>query len=140
MKIRAAKIARIAEEIPPLEVHGPAQGELLVLGWGSTHGAIISAVDCARAKGHAVACAHLRYLNPLPKNLGEVLRRYKKVLVPELNSGQLLMLIRARFLIDAVGYNKVQGSPFLIHEIEAKIEEIRLSERPHDILSVPCPF
>ncbi len=124
VKIRAAKIAHIAAEIPPLEVHGPIQGEVLVLGWGSTQGAIRSAVDRLKAKGRLVACAHLRHLNPLPKNLGEVLRRYKKVLVPELNSGQLLMLLRARFLVDALGYNKVQGSPFLIREIEAKIEEL----------------
>jgi 2-oxoglutarate/2-oxoacid ferredoxin oxidoreductase subunit alpha len=124
VKLRAAKIANIAAETPPLEVHGAAQGDVLVLGWGSTQGAIRTAVDRLKAKGRSVACAHLRYLNPLPRNLDEVLRRYKKVLVPELNSGQLLMLLRARFLVDAVGYNKVQGSPFLIREIEAKIEEL----------------
>jgi 2-oxoglutarate/2-oxoacid ferredoxin oxidoreductase subunit alpha len=81
-------------------------------------------VERAQAKGRQVACAHLRYLHPLPKNTGDVLRRFKKILVPELNSGQLLWLLRARFLVDAVGYNKVQGSSFLIREIEAKIEEL----------------
>jgi len=124
VKTRAAKIARIGEEIPPLEVHGPTEGDLLVLGWGSTFGAIISAVERVQKKGGQVSCAHLRYLNPLPKNTEEVLRRFRKVLVPELNSGQLLWLVRARFLINAVGYNKVQGNPFSINEIEAKIEEL----------------
>jgi 2-oxoglutarate ferredoxin oxidoreductase subunit alpha len=124
VKIRADKIARIASDIPLLEVHGAAEGELLVLGWGSTQGAILSAVERARAKKRSVACAHLSYLHPLPRNTGDVLRRFKKVLVPELNGGQLLWLLRARFLVDAVGYNKIQGSPFLIREIEAKIEEI----------------
>jgi 2-oxoglutarate ferredoxin oxidoreductase subunit alpha len=124
VKMRADKIARIAEEIPPLQVQGRAEGDLLVLGWGSTYGAILSAVERARAKGHRVACAHLRYLHPLPKNTGEVLHRFRKILVPELNGGQLLWLFRARFLIDAIGYNKTQGSPFLIRELEAKIEEL----------------
>ncbi|HWY88529.1 MAG TPA: 2-oxoglutarate ferredoxin oxidoreductase subunit alpha, partial [Gemmataceae bacterium] len=114
----------IAEEIPPLEVHGPASGGLLVLGWGSTQGAILSAVKRVAARGGKVACAHLRYLYPWPKNTGQIISRFKKILVPELNSGQLLWLLRARFLIDAVGYNKVQGSPFLVREIEAKIEEL----------------
>jgi 2-oxoglutarate ferredoxin oxidoreductase subunit alpha len=124
VRIRAGKIALIADEIPLLEVHGPADGDLLVLGWGSTHGAIFSAVERARAKGRRVACAHFRYLYPWPKNVGEILRRFKKVLVPELNGGQLLWLLRARFLIDAAGYSKIQGNPFSIREIEAKIEEL----------------
>jgi 2-oxoglutarate/2-oxoacid ferredoxin oxidoreductase subunit alpha len=124
VKLRAAKIAHIADEISPVQIHGPQQGDLLVIGWGSTYGAILSAVERAIAKGHQVACAQLRFLSPLPKNLGEVLHRYKKVLVPELNDGQLLWLLRARFLVDAVGYSKIQGSPFLIREIEAKIEEL----------------
>jgi 2-oxoglutarate ferredoxin oxidoreductase subunit alpha len=124
VRLRAAKIDRIAEEVPPLAVHGSPEGELLVLGWGSTRGAIVSAVDRACAKGQRVACAHFRYLHPLPKNTGEVLGRFRHVLVAELNGGQLLWLLRARFLIAAVGYNKVQGSSFTIAEVEAKIAEM----------------
>jgi 2-oxoglutarate/2-oxoacid ferredoxin oxidoreductase subunit alpha len=121
---RAQKIANIAAEIPDLTVQGPESGDLLVIGWGGTYGAIVSAGDRARRKGLKVATAHLRYLNPMPKNTGDVLKRYKKVLVPELNSGQLLLLLRATHLVDAAGLNKVQGRPFLVSEIEQKIEEM----------------
>jgi 2-oxoglutarate/2-oxoacid ferredoxin oxidoreductase subunit alpha len=121
---RAQKIANIANDIPPLSVNGPEQGDLLVVGWGGTYGAILSAVQKMQRKGLKVASAHLRYLNPMPKNIGEVLKRYKKVLVPELNSGQLRMLLRAMFLVDAVGLNKVQGRPFLVSEIEDKIQQM----------------
>jgi 2-oxoglutarate ferredoxin oxidoreductase subunit alpha len=122
VRTRARKIANIANEIPELAVVGPEQGDLLVIGWGGTHGAILSAVQRSQRKGHKVACAHLRYLNPMPRNTGAVLKRYKKVLVPELNCGQLLMLLRATYLIDAQGLNKIQGRPFLVSEIEQKIE------------------
>jgi 2-oxoglutarate ferredoxin oxidoreductase subunit alpha len=105
-------------------VNGPEKGDLLVIGWGGTYGAIATAAERAQRKGHKVAQAHLRYLNPMPKNTGAVLKRYKKVLVPELNSGQLRMLLRAQFLVDAAGLNKVQGRPFLVSEIEQKIEEM----------------
>ena len=121
---RAKKIANIANEIPLLEVSGPPEGELLVIGWGGTYGAITSAVQRAQRKGRKVAQAHLRYLNPMPRNTGEVLRRFKKVLVPELNAGQLLMLLRGTFLVDAQGLNKIQGRPFLVSEIEEKIDEL----------------
>jgi 2-oxoglutarate ferredoxin oxidoreductase subunit alpha len=124
VKTRAQKIANIANEIPLLTVTGPESGDVLVIGWGGTQGSITSAVGRAQRNGLKVASAHLRYLNPMPKNLGEVLRRYKKVLVPELNRGQLLMLLRSEFLIDAVGLNKIQGKPFLISEIEDKINEL----------------
>jgi 2-oxoglutarate/2-oxoacid ferredoxin oxidoreductase subunit alpha len=124
IRTRAQKIANIANEIPLLEVAGPADGDLLVIGWGGTYGAITAAVQRAQAKGQKVAQAHLRYLNPMPKNTAEVLKRYKKVLVPELNAGQLLLLLRGMFLVDAVGLNKVQGRPFLVSEIEAKIDEV----------------
>jgi 2-oxoglutarate ferredoxin oxidoreductase subunit alpha len=124
VKTRARKIANIANEIPELSVNGPGEGELLVIGWGGTYGSILSAVQRAQRKGLKVASAHLRYLNPMPKNTGDVLRRYKKVLVPELNCGQLRMLLRATFLVDAVGLNKVQGRPFLVSEIERKIAEM----------------
>jgi 2-oxoglutarate ferredoxin oxidoreductase subunit alpha len=91
----------------------------LVLGWGSTRGAILGATRSLQAKGHRVACAHLRHLNPFPKNLGEVLGAFKRVLIPELNLGQLTMLIRARYLVDAQCVSKVQGRPFNREEIEA---------------------
>jgi 2-oxoglutarate ferredoxin oxidoreductase subunit alpha len=124
VRTRAQKIANIAKEIPPLEINGPAEGDLLVIGWGGTYGAIVSAVQRAQRKGYKVAQAHLRYLNPMPSNTGAILKRYKKVLVPELNAGQLRMLLRAEFLVDAVGLNKIQGRPFLVSEIEEKIEEL----------------
>jgi 2-oxoglutarate ferredoxin oxidoreductase subunit alpha len=121
---RAQKIANIADEIPLLEVNGPKDGDLLVIGWGGTYGSITTAVERAQKRGHKVAQAHLRYLNPMPKNTGEVLKRYKKVLVPELNGGQLRLLLRGQFLVDAVGLNKVQGKPFLVSEITDKIEQM----------------
>jgi 2-oxoglutarate/2-oxoacid ferredoxin oxidoreductase subunit alpha len=121
---RAQKIANIANEIPPLEVSGPSEGDLLVIGWGGTYGSIRTAVQKAQGRGLRVAQAHLRYLNPMPKNTGEVLRRYKRVLVPELNGGQLCLLLRAAFLVDAVSLSKVQGKPFLINELESRIDEM----------------
>ena len=124
VNLRADKIRRIANDIPPLEVNGPEQGALLVLGWGSTSGAIRHAVENARKRGRAVASAHLRYLNPWPGNLGQVLSKYERVLIPEMNSGHLRMLLRAEFLIDALGYNKITGKPFLTSEIEQKIDEV----------------
>jgi 2-oxoglutarate ferredoxin oxidoreductase subunit alpha len=124
VKTRAQKIANIANEIPELKVDGPETGDLLVIGWGGTFGALATAVQRMQRKGHKVAHAHLRYLNPMPKNTGDVLKRYKKVLVPELNAGQLRFLLRGQFLVDAQGLNKVQGRPFLVSEIEAKIEEL----------------
>jgi 2-oxoglutarate/2-oxoacid ferredoxin oxidoreductase subunit alpha len=124
VKTRAQKIANIANEIPELTVNGPSEGDLLVIGWGGTYGSILTAVERARRKGHKVAHAHLRYLNPMPRNTEAVIKRYKKVLVPELNGGQLSMLLRAQFLVDAVGLNKIQGRPFLVGEIEQKIEQM----------------
>jgi 2-oxoglutarate ferredoxin oxidoreductase subunit alpha len=124
VKTRAQKIANMANEIPLLEVKGPEQGDLLVIGWGGTYGALTTAVERAQRKGYQVAHAHLRYLNPMPLNTEAVLRRYRKVLVPELNSGQLRLLLRGYFLVDAIGLNKVQGRPFLVSEIEEKIDEM----------------
>ncbi|MDA1048890.1 MAG: 2-oxoacid:acceptor oxidoreductase subunit alpha [Planctomycetota bacterium] len=121
--VRAQKVANIADDVPLQEVTGPASGDLLVLSWGGTYGANTTAVKKCQKMGLSVAHAHLRYLNPLPKNLGEILDRYKKVLVPELNMGQLRMLIRARYLKDAIGYNKVQGKPFTVAELVGKIQE-----------------
>ncbi|MCH7484136.1 MAG: 2-oxoacid:acceptor oxidoreductase subunit alpha [Chloroflexi bacterium] len=123
-RFRAEKIARIANDIPDLEVVGDESGDLLVLGWGSTYGANLSAVLRAREQGLAVSAAHLRYLNPFPSNLGDVIARFDQVLIPELNLGQLAMLIRSRFVVDAATLNKVTGRPFLIAEVEAKIQEL----------------
>jgi 2-oxoglutarate/2-oxoacid ferredoxin oxidoreductase subunit alpha len=97
---------------------------LLIVAWGSTHGAITAAVNAQRAEGRRVGHVHLRHLNPLPANLGDVIKRYKQVLVPELNMGQLIWLLRAKFLVDAVGLNKIQGRPFKQSEVEQKIEEM----------------
>jgi 2-oxoglutarate ferredoxin oxidoreductase subunit alpha len=124
VRTRAQKIANVADAIPALEVDGPAEGDLLVVGWGSTYGAIAAAARQARTQGRSVAHAHLRYLNPMPRNTGEVLRRYRNVLVAELNRGQLRLLLRAEFLVDAVGLNKVQGQPFLVSEIDDRIREM----------------
>ena len=121
--VRATKVANIADDVPLQEVSGPESGDLLVLSWGGTYGANTTAVKKCQKLGLSVAHAHLRYLNPFPKNLGEILDRYEKVLVPELNMGQLRMLIRDRFLKDAIGYNKVQGKPFTVAELVGKIQE-----------------
>lgn len=122
--LRAEKVARMVQDIPDIEVSGDPEADLLVLGWGSTYGAITSAVQRCQAKGMSVASAHLRYLNPLPANLEQVLRRHKRVLMPEVNLGQMRMLLRARYLIDIEGLNKVSGRPFTIAEIEGKIAEL----------------
>jgi 2-oxoglutarate/2-oxoacid ferredoxin oxidoreductase subunit alpha len=121
VRLRAAKVAGIAAEIPELEVDDPYGADTLVLGWGSTHGAIGAAARRVRASGRQVATAHLRYLNPFPRNTGEVVRAYEKVLIPEMNLGQLRMLIRAEFLVDAAGYNKVRGRPFRAAELAEAI-------------------
>src|SRR4029077_6729887 len=102
--LRQAKVARLADDIGPLELFGPERGDLLILGWGSTYGAIRSAVERLNAEGVAVAHAPLRHLNPFPRNTETVLRAYRRVLIPEVNLGQLRLLIRAKYLIDAVGY------------------------------------
>ena len=125
VRTRQAKIDGIAASIPPLEVDDPAgDAKVLVLGWGSTYGSIGAAVRRARRAGHAVAQAHLRHLNPFPANLGEVLRRYDKVLVPEINLGQLALLLRGRFLADVISYNRVRGLPFRAAELAEAIEEV----------------
>jgi 2-oxoglutarate ferredoxin oxidoreductase subunit alpha len=122
--LRQAKVARMADDIKPLDVFGPERGDLLILGWGSTYGAIRSAVERLQTDGRSVAHAHLRHLNPFPTNTEKVLRSYRKVLIPEVNLGQLLMLIRAQFLIDAEGYDRVRGKPFTIREIVGQAERI----------------
>ncbi|MER3524783.1 MAG: 2-oxoglutarate ferredoxin oxidoreductase subunit alpha [Ignavibacteria bacterium] len=123
VKMRAAKIERIADDIPPQTVEGDSEGDLLVLGWGSTYGSIKAAVIQARAKGYSVSHAHLRYLNPFPKNLGEILYKFKTVLIPEINNGQLIKLIRSKYLVPAIGFNVIKGLPLRSEEIEQKIYE-----------------
>jgi len=124
VRLRAEKVERIAQDIPDVVPAGDPEGDLLIVGWGSTYGAITAALRAQRSKGRKLGHVHLRHLNPLPRNLGEVLKRYRKVVVPEMNLGQLLWVLRARYLVDAEGLNKVQGKPFKQSEIEAKIEEI----------------
>lgn len=121
---RARKVANIADSIPLQDAFGPETGKLLVVSWGGTFGAVRAAVEQAQAQGMSVSHAHLRYLNPFPKNLGDLLKRYHKVLIAELNAGQLSLLIRAKYLIDAQGFNKIAGKPFLIRELVAKFEEM----------------
>jgi 2-oxoglutarate ferredoxin oxidoreductase subunit alpha len=123
VRTRAQKVANIAQTIPDLQVEGDSDGDLLVIGWGGTYGSIATAVQRARRKGRKIGQVHFRYLNPFPKNTADVLKRFKKFLVPELNSGQLLLLLRGMFLINAKGLNKVQGRPFLVSEIEEAIDK-----------------
>lgn len=122
--LRARKIAGITAEIGPTEVLGDRRGDLLLIGWGSTRGSITAAVNEARARGRAVSQVHLRYLNPLPEDLGPILAGFKKVLVPEINAGQLLKVLRAEYLVDAVGLNKIQGLPFKVSEICSHIDRL----------------
>ncbi|MBI4249225.1 MAG: 2-oxoacid:acceptor oxidoreductase subunit alpha [Elusimicrobia bacterium] len=119
--LRAEKIQRIAREIPPTEILGPHQGKLLVVGWGSSYGAIASAAQNMQKQGLEVAAVHVRYLNPFPPDLGRILKNYEQILVPEMNLGQFLLLLRAHYLVPAVGLNKVKGQPFKVSEIENKI-------------------
>jgi 2-oxoglutarate ferredoxin oxidoreductase subunit alpha len=124
VRTRAAKVEAIAQDIPDVVPEGDPSGDLLIVAWGSTHGPIAGALNSQRGKEHRIGHVHLRYLNPLPRNLGEVIKRYRKVLVPEMNMGQLVMLLRAKYLVDAQGYNKIQGKPFKQSEIEDKIQEL----------------
>jgi len=124
VRVRARKIAGIAQEIPPTEVHGPASGRVLVIGWGSTYGSIAAAVKHVQAAGHAASHVHLRYLNPLPPDLGDIVQRFDHVLIPEMNMGQLVRVIRAEYLVDAIGLNKIQGQPFKVSEIVTRINRL----------------
>ncbi|MGH3260602.1 MAG: 2-oxoacid:acceptor oxidoreductase subunit alpha, partial [Trebonia sp.] len=123
VRTRAAKVEGI--NVPDLTVDDPSgEARLLVLGWGSTYGSIGAAARLARRSGHHVAQAHLRHMNPVPANLGEVLRRYDKVLVPEINLGQLALLLRGKYLVDVISYNRVRGLPFRAAELAEAIEEV----------------
>ena len=124
VKMRAAKIERIATDVPLQAIEGDESGTLLVLGWGSTYGSIKSAVTSARERGLSVSHAHLRYLNPFPRNLGEILGRFEKILIPEINNGQLIKLIKAKYLKNAEGLNVIRGLPLAAEDIEEKINSM----------------
>jgi 2-oxoglutarate ferredoxin oxidoreductase subunit alpha len=122
VEMREEKVRRVQQDIPPIEVNGPAKGRLLVVGWGGTHGAITSAVNEARADGLEVSSIHLRHLNPFPADLGDILASFEKILVAELNRGQLHRLLRAEYLAPTESLSKVEGQPFKVREIRAAIE------------------
>jgi 2-oxoglutarate/2-oxoacid ferredoxin oxidoreductase subunit alpha len=124
VRTRAEKVRRVAQEIPPTSINGPATGDVLVVGWGGTYGAITAAVEEAQLEGKSVSSVHLRYLNPLPPDLGQILRQYRRVLVPEINTGQLVRVLRAEYLVDAVGYNRVGGMPLASQDILEAIHQI----------------
>jgi 2-oxoglutarate ferredoxin oxidoreductase subunit alpha len=130
VRLRQAKIDGIAQDIPPLTVDDPTgDAEVLVLGWGSTYGPIGAAAELVRRDGGRVAHAQLRHLNPLPANTGEVVSRYRRVVVPEMNLGQLAMIIRARFLVDAIPFTRVRGLPFKSEELADALRDVIEHER-----------
>lgn len=124
VRLRAAKVNKVAQDIPPLEVLGQKKGKVLVVGWGGTYGAITAAVQSLQAKGQPVSSVHVRHLNPLPPDLGELMAGFEHVLVPELNMGQLLKVLRAKYLVPATGLNKIKGQPFKVSEIVSGIEAL----------------
>jgi 2-oxoglutarate ferredoxin oxidoreductase subunit alpha len=125
VNIRQEKVDRIADFIPEQQLDsGPTSGKILVLGWGSTYGAIKSAVSVLQQQGHAVSHAHLRYIRPFPKNLGSLLRNFEQVLIPEINNGQLIKIIRDVYLVDAKGYNKVMGVPITKTELVEQLQRM----------------
>ncbi|HZC31434.1 MAG TPA: hypothetical protein VE261_07940, partial [Gaiellaceae bacterium] len=124
-RLRAQKVAGIAGDIPALEVDDPSgDARILVLGWGGTYGPVAAAARRVRAAGKHVAHAHVRHINPFPRNTGDVVRRYDKVLIPEMNLGQLLQLVRSQFLVDAIGYNRVRGFPLRAAELAEAMEAL----------------
>ncbi len=124
IRLRAAKVEAMVQDVPDVVPEGEPEGDLLVVSWGSTYGAIRAVLKNARIKGVRIGHVHLRYLNPLPANLGAVLGRYRKLLVPEMNMGQLSQVLRAKYLVDVISYSKIQGKPFKVTEIESKILEV----------------
>ena len=121
--LREQKVTGIAKSYGPTEIQGDTEGDLLVIGWGGTYGAISSAVSLLREEGYAVSNLHLRHLNPLPDDLGEIMGRFKKIVVPELNLGQLSFVLRAKYLIDVISFGRVQGKPFKVSELQKKFLE-----------------
>ena len=128
-KLRAEKVRRVAQEIPPTTINGPAAGDVLVVGWGGTYGAITAAVEEAQNEGKAVASVHLRLMNPLPPDLGQILLQYRRVLVPEINLGQLVRVLRSEYLVDAVGFNQVRGVPLSTQDIYDAINQLLEEKR-----------
>jgi 2-oxoglutarate/2-oxoacid ferredoxin oxidoreductase subunit alpha len=125
VKIRQEKVDKIADYIPEQKLDsGPDKGKVLVLGWGSTYGAIKSAVSVLQQEGHEVSHAHLKYVRPFPKNLGSIIRNFDQVLIPEINNGQLIKIIRDQYLVDAKGYNKIMGVPITKTELVTRIREM----------------
>jgi len=125
VKIRQEKVDKIAEYIPEQQLdNGPEKGKVLVLGWGSTYGAIKSAVTELLAEGHEVSHAHIRYMRPFPKNLGDMIKKFDKVLIPEINNGQLVKIIRDQYLVDAKAYNKIMGVPITKGELIEVIKQM----------------
>ncbi len=122
--LRQAKVEKVAQDIPPTEIQGESSGDALIIGWGGTYGAIHAATERLLKRQQKVGTVHLRHINPLPPDLGDIIKRFKHIIVPELNKGQLIRIIRDHFLVDAVGINKVQGKPFLVSELVAEIEGI----------------
>jgi 2-oxoglutarate/2-oxoacid ferredoxin oxidoreductase subunit alpha len=135
VRLRMRKIAGIVRDIPPTELFGPAEGDLLVVGWGSTYGAIRQAVTELGQQGHRVAHAHLRHLNPLPPDLEALMQRYGRVLVPECNLGQLVRLLRAEYLVPAVGFQKIQGRPFKVSELIARCLRLLQGDEAPEVVS-----
>ena len=124
IETRARKVALVADDVPEQQLDGPDSGDLLVVSWGGPYGACATAVHAAQHEGKSVSHCHLRYLNPFPRNLKDILGRFSRVLIPEINAGQLRFILRAQFLLDAEGLNKMQGKPFTVSEIKAKIDEM----------------
>ena len=125
VKMRQAKVDKVADYIPEQKIdNGKERGKILVLGWGSTYGSIKTAVKDCIANGIDVSHAHVKYMNPLPKNLGSMLENFDKVLMPEMNNGQFSKIIRDKFLINTVGFDKIKGAPFTAGELRKKIEEL----------------
>ena len=124
VKLRAEKIARIARDFPPLSIYGDQSGDLLLIGWGSTKGTIEATIDRARAKGHKVGAVHLRHINPLPTDLEEIFSAFKHIMVPEINNGQLIHILRNNFMLPFIPFNKIQGLPIKAGEIIEKIDEL----------------
>ena len=126
-RLRSEKVERIADDMPPIEIDGPLDGEILVVGWGGTVGSITAAVEAVREEGLSVSRIHLKYLNPLPRDLGEVLARFEKVLLPELSDGHLAMLLRAKYLVDVKSLSKIEGQPFKISELTEALHALHAS-------------
>jgi 2-oxoglutarate ferredoxin oxidoreductase subunit alpha len=125
VKTRAQKVANVVEDVPDLEVDGPAGGDLVLVSWGGTYGSVKASAEALRAKGKAVSHAHIRWINPLPKNLGQVLQGFKKILVPEVNNGQLAFYLRAMFPgVNPLQYNRINGKAIKVSDLVAKVTEI----------------